>query len=334
MGPGAKDVARLAGLSRSQVSNYFNNPELVSADAKRRISDAIDELGYIRDEAARQLRLGSSHTIGLLLIDAWAPFFSEICVAIENEAEKGGWRVQVMNSHANEERERDHLNFFHARRIDGVIVVPQGDVSRQLERLAAGGMACVLLDPPHWYPVPDSIPSIAVDHLEGGRLAAAHLLGQGGTSFAYAGDPSIAKHVEDRYTGFQRYLHENGRAARLIRAEGLSVATGTAAAAAILTLPDAERPNAVFAGNDLVALGMLNALGAAGLSVPGDIRVMGYDDIVMAAQVTPALTTIRQDAQFLGTSATRMLIQQIADQPMASVPHHVLRPELVEREST
>src|SRR4051794_3627276 len=164
------DVARRARLSRSQVSNYFNNPDLVSADARQRISAAIAELGYVRDEAASALRRGTTQMLGLLLLDGWAPYFAELSQAIDDEAERRGWYLQVANSSRNENREMRHLNYFEAYRPRGIIVAPQGDISAQLKQLTKRGMVCVLLDPPHNYPAPDAIPSVAVDHVTGGSL--------------------------------------------------------------------------------------------------------------------------------------------------------------------
>src|SRR5215217_3395562 len=165
MNPRASDVARLAHLSRSQVSNYFNNPDLVSADARERISAAIAELGYVRDEAASALRRGTTQMLGLLLLDGWAPYFAELAQAIDDEADRHGWYLQVANSSRDENREMRHLNYFEAYRTRGIIVAPQGNISARLQQLTERGMVWVLLDPPSGHSAPASIPSVAVDHV-------------------------------------------------------------------------------------------------------------------------------------------------------------------------
>jgi LacI family transcriptional regulator len=268
------DVARRARLSRSQVSNYFNNPDLVSADARQRISAAIAELGYTRDEAASALRRGTTQMLGLLLLDGWAPYFAELSQAINDEAERRGWYLQVANSSRNENRELRHLNYFEAYRTRGIIVAPQGDISARLEQLTRRGMVCVLLDPPHNHPAPDAIPSVAVDHVS----------------------PSAADHI--------------------------------------VRLPAAERPDGLLAANDLVAIGLMHALTNAGLRVPRDIRLMGYDDIDMAAELATPLSTIRQPTQQLGTTAVHLVIEQIDGTTSGETPHVVLQPELVVRATT
>ena len=201
MNPRASDVARLARLSRSQVSNYFNNPDLVSGDARQRISAAIAELGYVRDEAASALRRGRSQVLGLLLLDGWAPYFAELAQAIDDEADRLGWYLHVANSSRDENREMRHLNYFEAYRIGGVIVAPQGDISVRLQQLTERGMVCVLLDPPYGHSAPASIPSVAVDHRTGGSLAAEHLLERGSRRFAFVGN-TAQMHSQDRLAGF------------------------------------------------------------------------------------------------------------------------------------
>lgn len=331
----ARDVARLANLSRSQVSNYFNNPDLVSAASKERIRSAIDDLGYVRNESARQLRVGSSNMLGLLLLDAWLPYFAEISRGVEDEAERRGWHLQFANSARDENRELRHLDFFQARQLQGIIIVPQGDVSDRLRHLADKGIACVLLDPPHHHPVPLSVPSIAVDHIAGGALAADHLVQRGGRQFAFVGHPRRSGHSADRLAGFQSKINTSPShdQVRVFETDDLTFGDGTQAASQILALPRAEWPDAVLAANDLTAFGLMHALSSHGVAVPGDVRIVGYDDIALAVQLATPLTTIRQPAALLGRLAADMVIEQIegrSEQPL----HRLLQPELVVRASS
>jgi LacI family transcriptional regulator len=329
------DVARRARLSRSQVSNYFNNPELVSADARQRISAAIAELGYVRDEAASALRRGTTQMLGLLLLDGWAPYFAELAQAVDDEAERRGWYLQVANSSRNENREMRHLNYFEAYRTRGIIVAPQGDISTRFEQLTKRGMGCVLLDPPHNHPAPDAIPSVAVDHVHGGALAAQHLLDRGSRRFAFVGN-TAHKHSQDRLAGFTTTTrqHRPDLVVDVIETADLTVGAATPAADRIVRLPAAERPDGILAANDLVAIGLLHALTNAGLHVPQDIRLVGYDDIDMAAELVTPLSTVRQPIQQLGTTAVRLLIEQIDGTRSGEAPHVVLQPELIVRATT
>ena len=329
------DVARRAQLSRAQVSNYFNKPDLVSADARQRISTAIAELGYVRDEAASALRRGSTRMLGLLVLDGWAPYFAELSQAVDEEADRRGWYLHVANSSRNEQREMRHLNYFEAFRTRGIVVGPQGDISAHLQRLTARGMACVLLDPPSGLSAPAFLPSVAVDHRAGGSLAAQHLLERGCRRFAFVGNTAQA-HNQDRLAGFSATLRRSRRdvSVDVIETPDLTMGAGKAAGDHILRLPAAARPDGVLAANDLVAIGVLHALTSSRVHVPRDIRLVGYDDIDMAAELITPLSTIRQPVQQLGATAVRLIIDQIEHPPAGEAPHVVLQPELVTRATT
>ena len=331
----ASDVARRAQLSRAQVSNYFNNPDLVSADARQRISAAIAELGYVRDEAASALRRGTTQMLGLLLLDGWAPYFAQLSQAIDDEADRRGWYLQVANSSRNENREMRHLNYFEAYRTRGIIVAPQGDISTRLEQLAQRGMVCVLLDPPRNHPAPDAIPSIAVDHVNGGSLAAQHLLDRGSRRFAFVGN-TADKHSQDRLAGFTTTIRQSRPdvAVDVIETTDLTMGAATPAADHLVRLPAAERPDGILASNDLVAIGLLHSLTNKGLNIPHDIRLVGYDDIDIAAELATPLSTIRQPIQQLGSTAVRLVIEQIEGTSSGEAPHIELQPELVVRATT
>jgi DNA-binding LacI/PurR family transcriptional regulator/signal transduction histidine kinase len=291
--------------------------------------------GCVRDEAAGAFRRGTAQMLGLLLLDGLAPYFAELSRAIDDEAERRGWYLQVANSSRNENREMRHLNYFEAYRTRGIIVAPQSDISARLEQLTKRGMACVLLDPPHCHPAPDAIPSVAVDHVNGGSLAAQHLLDRGSRRFAFVGN-TAQTHSQDRLAGFTATLRRARPDAVIdvIETIDLTVGAATPAADRIARLPDAERPDGLLAANDLVAIGLLHALANAGLQVPRDIRLVGYDDIDMAAELVTPLSTIRQPIEQLGTTAVRLLIEQIDGTTSGEAPHVVLQPELVVRATT
>jgi len=328
------DVARRAQLSRSQVSNFFNNPGLVSTDARQRIGAAIAELGYVRDEVASTLRRGTSQMLGLLLLDGWAPYFADLSQAIDDEADRRGWYLQVANSSRNEQREMRHLDYFGAYRTRGIIVAPQGDISARLQRLTERGMACVLLDPPSAHPAPACLPSVAVDHRAGGSLAAEHLLERGSRRFAFVGNTAQV-HSQDRLAGFAATLRKNHPDAPIdvIETADLTIGAAKPAADHILRLTD-RRPDGVLAANDLVAIGLLHALTSSRIQVPRDIRLVGYDDIDMAAQLVTPLSTIRQPVKQLGATAVRLVIDQIDRPTTGEAPHLMLQPKLVIRSTT
>lgn len=330
-------VARLADVSRAQVSNYFNRPDLVSKGTSEKIAAAVSRLGYVPNATARKLRRGHSEDIGVVLVDAWAPFFDQVSHGIESEADAHGWTAQFSNSRRSVPREARLIEQYEAQMTQGVIIFPISDVSVPVRRLVQNGVAVALLDPPHATMTDAPAPFVAVDHTLGGRLAAAHLYERGSRRPAFVGDPHSIEHVADRFAGFQQVIRE-----RLAHYEphvygvtGLTVGSGREAAGDILRHEPQDRPDAIFAANDLVALGLLQALTASGLSVPGDVAILGYDDVELASQITPALSTIRQPAAQLGTAAARLVIKLSAgDQLSDEEARQVLTPELIVRHTT
>ncbi|GAB96986.1 LacI family transcriptional regulator [Kineosphaera limosa] len=329
------DVAKRAGVSRSHVSNYFNHPELVSAENRERIAEAIEALQYVRHEPARQLRGTSSTSIGLVLLDAWMPYFAEVSTGVEDAADARGWFVHFLNSRRDPEREERHIGFLEAWRVSGLIIVPQQPRIERLEALIPRGITPLLLDPPREHPTSPQLPSVVVDHVEGGRLAAAHLIERGGTRFAVVGNPRRVGHSADRYAGFAQYLEQAGVGGppTLIETQSMDVAAGTAAAAEVIALPPKRRPDAIFASNDSIAFGLVHGLLAAGVRIPDDIRVIGYDDVAMSAQIALPLTTIRQPSHQLGATAADLTIDIIEGTQMRDI-HVILHPELVVRSTT
>lgn len=336
--PSSIDVAKLAGVSRAQVSNYFNRPELVSEGMNRRIRDAVEQLGYVPNETARRLRRGQSENIGVVLLDAWAPFFDQVSKGIEDEAEAHGWSVQFSNSRRSAEREARHIAYYEAQMTQGIIVFPGGDVSTHVRRLARRGIAVVLLDPPHATRVVPPAPSVAVDHPHGGALAAQHLLERGARRPAFVGNPEAVQHVADRFAGFEQAILERRSRSRtkVFATDSLTVSGGSEIGRKILALSPRSRPDALFAANDLVALGLLQTLAAAGVSVPDEIKIVGYDDVDIASQIATPLTTIRQPATLLGASAARLVLEARSREQSGpkKQPHLILQPDLVVRSTT
>lgn len=327
----AGDVAQMAGVSRSQVSNFFNHPDLVSSVTARRIQAAVESLGYVRNASARQLRLGISRTVGLMLLDAWSPYSALVSTGVEDELDRRGWTLHFTNTRRDEARELRHLAYFESWHVSGIIVIPQSPLTGRLEQLARRGIMPVLLDPPATHPVPAPISSVRVDHRHGGRLAAQHVVAQGGRNFAFVGNPDKVGHSADRWAGFSGALADLGMPApRLFTTAGMEVGDGTAAAQRLLSMTDGPDVDAVFCANDSIALGVLNALLSSGLKVPEDVRIVGYDDLPVASQLAVPLTTVRQPAWQLGATAAAMVVDAIeGSQPFDR--HVILQPELVVR---
>jgi LacI family transcriptional regulator len=332
MAASVRDVATLAGVSVGTVSNVLNHPEKVSTVVVSRVHAAIGQLGFIRNDAARQLRAGHSTTIGLVVLDVRNPFFTDIARGAEDQAARAGLTVILGNSDENTGRESAYLDLFEQQRVHGVLISPYGDITARLRRLRDRGIPAVLVDRSS---SEASVSSVSVDDFAGGRLAVEHLIAQGRTRIAFIGGPIEIRQVEDRLAGAQRAAAAHpGASLEVIAIEALSVLAGRAAGIGIIERAPADRPNAIFAANDLVGMGVLQALTMhADVAVPEQIALIGYDDIDFASVAVVPLSSIRQPSDLIGRTAVEILIEEAADATTA--PRQVVfEPELVVREST
>lgn len=326
-----REVAEDAGVSVGTVSNVLNRPERVAAETVARVQASIERLGYVRNDAARQLRAGRSRSIGLVVLDIRNPFFAEVVRGAEQRADEHGLSILVANSDENRRREETHLDLFAEQRVAGVLITPVAESVPTLERLRDRGIPGVLVDRGS---VDPGFSSVAVDDVDGGRIAAAHLLGIGRRRLAFVGGPTSLPQVSDRLRGAQAVAAEAGTGLEFMATEALSVEEGRRAGRLLLERPAAERPDAVFAANDLLALGLLQGLVMAGdVRVPEDIALIGYDDIDFAASAVIPLSSIRQPAALIGSTAVDLLLRASED-PDAAGEQVLFRPELVARAST
>jgi LacI family transcriptional regulator len=334
---GIKDVARAAGVSVGTVSNVINRPETVATETRARVQSAIDRLGYVRSESARQLRAGRSRIVGLLVLDMGNPFFVDVARGAERAARAAGLGVMVCDSAQSPGEEAEYLSLFAEQRVRGVLLAPADATGRNIAAFRRHGIPFVLVDR-----VAEGATecSVSVDDVAGGALAARHLVDAGHRFIAYVSGPSGLNQVRDRRTGALNALAEAGLgpdALRELPTERLDVAAGRDAGARLLDLSDSDRPTAVFCANDLLALGVLQAMYAAGANVPGDLAIVGYDDIEFAAAAAVPLTSVRQPAVTMGALAAELLLEETGAQGAPSAHEHrrvVLQPELVVRNSS
>jgi LacI family transcriptional regulator len=330
--PGIKDVAALARVSPSTVSNFLNRPDVVRADTRARIEQAVERLGFVRNESARQLRAGAGRTCALVLLDAWMPFYGELARGVEDVAASTGWTVLISNSARDPARELRNLEVFESQRVRGVLVVPQQDLRGRLRELQRRGISCVALE--RCAPA-DDISSVTIDDHAGGRAAARHLLAAGHRDLMLVGNPDQVTHVHDRFAGFTEQVRaERGSRCRLTRTAGLTLGDGARAAGRLLELASDQRPDAVFAANDLVALGMLHELLAARVAVPDQLALLGYDGLDLAAQARIPLSTVAQPAHAMGVAAAEILIAAMEGRDPPGAQHRVLVPKVVPRATT
>ena len=333
MAVSVRDVAAAASVSVGTVSNVLNRPDKVAPDTVARVLAAIDELGFVRNDAARQLRAGRSRSIGLVVLDVRNPFFTDVARGAEDRAAEDGMTILLGNSDENADRERAYLDLFEEQRVHGVLISPLGDDETRLQRLRGRSTPVVLVDR---VSQDRSLSSVSVDDVVGGELAVGHLLETGRRRIAFVGGPMGIRQVADRLDGARRAVAAVPDATlEVVETESLTVLEGRAAGEAIRDRPAAERPDAVFAANDLLAMGVLQAFNMLGsVRVPEDIALIGYDDIDFAAAAVVPLSSIRQPASLIGYTAVDLLLNEAAARDAFTPEQVVFQPELVVRDST
>jgi LacI family transcriptional regulator len=313
------------------VSNVLNRPELVSERTRRRVQVAIDALGFVRNESARQLRGGGSRTLAYVVFDAANPFFTDVAAGAQATADAAGLALFLCNSGEDRERQAAYLDLLEQQRVEGVLITPVDPGDPRLAALARRGTPVVVVDrgagPDHC--------SVTVDDVLGGDLAATHLLDLGHRRIGFVGGPRAIGQVADRITGAERAIARAGaEPLTVLETEKLNITEGRRAGERFAGLPAARRPTAAFCANDLLALGLLQQLVHLGLRVPEDVAIVGYDDIEFAAAAAVPLTSVAQPRQRLGRTAAELLLAEARDQDGHAHQHVVFDPELVVRAST
>jgi len=335
-----KDVAKSAGVSLGSVSHYLNASVPVSPETAERIQRAVDALDYRVDQGARSLRKRRTQTVGLIIPDISNPFFAELARVLEHRLWDAGFQTFLCNSAHDAARERAHFSSLLARRADGIFVIYGGETSELPELAAATATPVVFLD----RPVEGQL-SVASDNYLGGTLAARHLLELGHTRIgALVGDAEVAN-MRSRMDGFRETLTAAGAAlaAPYVRHGAQNLALGERAAELMRLL---EPPTAIFASNDIVAVGAWRTLLAQGYRLPQDVSLLGFDNIELGHLLLPPLTTVAQDIAALGAHAAELLLGLLKNRPakepgagvvgpvVDAVVSTIVAPQLIARGST
>jgi LacI family transcriptional regulator len=325
-----REVAESAGVSYATVSHVINNTRLVSHETRERVLTAMEQLNYRPNALARSLRQGKTNTIGLVLPDSANPFFAEISRGIEDEAFKRGYSVFLCNTELDIQRELFYVDVLSKKQVDGIIFVAAGDQADSLDFLLRRNMPVVMID----RDVPNvEVDAVLTDHKLGGFLATRHLIELGHKRIACIAGPSSITPSAERITGYRRALEEAGISydENLVLRGDYHAQSGLEITHSILKMN--LRPTAIFALNDLMALGALRAAAEADCSVPDDLAVVGYDDLEIARFTNPPLTTISQPKKAIGAQAVSLLVDRMSQKSRAP-SRLVLPPELVIRRST
>ncbi|WP_219416826.1 LacI family DNA-binding transcriptional regulator [Pseudonocardia nigra] len=326
-----KDVALHAGVSLGTVSNVINRPQMVSERTRLRVQAAIDELGFVRNESARQLRGGGSRTLAYVVLDTSNPFFTDVARGVQDAADDAGLAVYLCNSGEDTAREGFYLDLLEQQRVEGVLITPVDASDPRITALAARGTPVVVVD----RGAGPGRCSVAVNDVLGGDLAVTHLLETGHRRIAFVGGPRAIGQVADRISGAELAVERAGEGElTILETAALNVAEGRRAGERLAGLPAARRPTAAFCANDLLALGLLQQMVRLGLRVPDDLAIVGYDDIDFAEAAAVPLTSVSQPRQLLGRTAAELLLAESRDGDRHEHQQLVFAPELVVRAST
>jgi LacI family transcriptional regulator len=325
--PTIRDVAVLAGVSLKTVSRVINDEPGVAAATAARVSGAIAELGFQRNDLARSLRQGvTSSTLGLVIEDVANPFYSAIAQAVESAARERGYLLITTSCEEDPERERELVQALLRRRVDALLLVPASR-DHAYVRETGGGTPVVFLDRP---PVGLEADCVLLDNLGGARTAVEHLLAHGHERIAVIGDADELYTAAERLAGYRQALAAAGVTEReeLIRLGTHDAGQAEAVVKTLLELPPGRRPTALFAGNNRHAVGALRALRGAGQQ----LALVGFDDFELADLLAVPATVVRHDSQRMGAHAAALAFARLdgAEHPARTV---VVPTELVIRGS-
>ena len=328
-----KDVALEAGVSLGTVSNVLNHPHNVAPDNVAKVRDAIRRLGYVRNDAARQLRAGRSRGIGVIVQDIRNPFFAELTRGAEDAAAESQLGILIADSDEDSERERFILGLFEEQRVLGVLVTPVESQLELLKEMKSRGNAIVVVDQKS---SDKSISSVSVDDVAGGAMAVDHLINLGRTRIVFAGGPLKDNPIVDRLKGARRSAKRHAHVAlEVLESNSLTVLEGRRLGEELIRRPASERPDAIFAANDLLAIGIMQAVVVSNtVTIPDDIALIGYDDISFAETAIVPLSSVRQPSADIGKHAVKLLIDESENGVDAHPQQLVFQPSLVIREST
>lgn len=321
-------IARLAGVSVATVSRVLNNSDTVKAQNREKVLQAIKASNYQPNLLARQLRTARSSMILVMVSDISNPFCAELVKGIEEQAEKNSYRILLCNSGSDIERSRSSLQLLAGKMVDGIITM---DAFSKLPELAQ------LIGETPWvqcaeYADAGDVSCVGIDDVQASKHVVAYLAGMGRQRIALINHDLSYKYAQLRQAGYQQQLSQEERSWQAITyATELSFHAGKQAMETLLAAP--ERPDAVFAVSDTLAAGALSAIHAAGLHVPQDIAVSGFDGTDLAEMVTPPLSTLAQPSRDMGRKAFALLLNKI-DQPDSSAQRIMMDWHFVVRAST
>lgn len=330
------DVARTAGVSKATVSRVLSgHHQYLKAATRERVEHAISELEYRPSSVARSLTSKRTHTVGVLVADIANPFYSDVFHGIEDSALSQNYNVFLCNTNYDLERGQTYIQSLIDKHVDGILIMTSSFSEAWLAELQRSGVPVIVLD---WemHMRSDTVSAIGVDFQRGIQAAVEHLVKLGHRRFAHVGGPPDLQTSKDRRNAFLQALMASGiDPGSVIVVDGnLRIDGGRRAAVRLLSM--SPRPTAIFAANDMTAVGVLREALALGIKVPDALSIVGLDDVWLAAETDPPLTTVALPRYEIGQLAMRMLFE-LLDKPNAEFINSVytrVRTSLVIRQST
>lgn len=332
------DVARMAGVSPATVSRVMNNRQIVTSTTQQRVLEAIAQLNYQPNSLGRNLATRQTKTFGLVIADITNPFYAEVVRGVEEMALLHGMSMFLYDTMEDSEREMQALRLLGERQIDGLILCSSLLTQQKLTSLIRSGLPLVFINR---LPIPSSIGTVEIDQEAGIRAAMQHLVDLGHRRIAFIGGLTTSQVYQRRLVAYQTACEEadieileNTILPALPTIEGGREATHQFLQAT--SLVSSSRPTALLAYNDLVAMGALIAAQEAGVAVPEQLSLIGYDNILFSALLHPALTTVQQPARMLGEQAASLLITHLQKHTLPQAMPMLVRltPTLFVRSST
>jgi len=321
-------VARLAGVSVSTVSHVVNRTRAVAPETERAVLAAIAETGYVPDSVVRSMRTSGTRTVGLAVSAMSNMYFGDLVHNIERTLAHAGYSLLLVDTHDNVVDELRAVADLLTRRVDAILLAPSADPSGALNHAEQQGVPVVLIDRAS----NADVDQVSAESIDSTATLVDHVAGLGHTRIAMiSGLPGLST-TEDRITGYKEGLRRNDLPFRkeLLVAGGSTEEGAKAAFTALMESPD--RPTALVVANNLMTLGVMRAARDAGVAVPGDLALVGFDDFPWADLFHPGLTVIAQPTEAMGREAATMVLTRLED-PSLPVRKVVLRPTFMHRES-
>jgi LacI family transcriptional regulator len=328
--PTISDVARRAGVSPATVSRVIQGAKNVNPDTRERVQGAIEELGFVPSAVARSLRSKRTRSLALIVSDVTNTFWTTVARGVEDVAQRHGYSVLLCNSDENLAKQDQYLDFLIGQQVDGVIIAPFDADSRHLDKLRRRKIPTVIVDRrvDGW-----DMDSVGSDSLSGARALVQHLIGLDHRCIAVISGPAITSTAEDRVAGYCMALAEAGIPLdpRLIKRGEYRNATGKDFTHELLD--DGLEPTAIFAANNLIAMGVIDAVEERGLQIPQDLALVCFDDLPNASHLFPFLTVVAQPVYDLGMNAAQLLLSRLESQVPLQPRQVVLPVRLIVRHS-